>query len=152
MLGLFEGKIELKLDKLEFCPGETIQGTIQLTLKKPLKARGVFAKFWGENEVRSTSAGKTTTTTQKYSEIEKNLDGEKEYSTPSGPLAYNFSIVIPDNVYPKLDLGDNMAGKIVNFLQDAGYQNMRWYVGANLDLPLAFDISKKIQIQVIRPK
>ncbi|MFH1239776.1 MAG: hypothetical protein V1672_01035 [Candidatus Diapherotrites archaeon] len=57
MFGFLKGKIDVKLNKSNFRPGDMIQGTVTLDLKKSTNARGVFVKFYGMSKTTQHSGG-----------------------------------------------------------------------------------------------
>ncbi len=51
MFGFGKGKIEIKIEKFNFAPGETIPGEVVMKLKKPLKAKEFNIFFIGEEKI-----------------------------------------------------------------------------------------------------
>ena len=150
-LGLGAGKIDLNLNKLNFSAGETIDGEVILTLKKPVTAKRVYVKLFAHKEIREVSAGKRRKRIQTIFEFKQDLDGEKEY--PAGtPLKYPFSLKVPAGSSVGIaDEGIKSAiGAIAQVANVFGTttSTQKWYVEARLDLPMKFDVSKKIQINV----
>jgi len=148
--GLGAGKVVLKLNKMNFGAGETIDGTAILTLKNPTKAKRFYIKLIGEKRVSRMSGGKQTYHTEKVFEFEQNLDGKKEYSTTS--LEYPFSIKVPKA--PSVGVTDerikNVIGAIAQVASVFGASTgiIKWYIEARLDMPMKFDVSKKVQINI----
>ncbi|MFP3879332.1 MAG: hypothetical protein ACLFVA_00020 [Dehalococcoidia bacterium] len=133
------GRIDITLEKLKYIRGDTISGTVTLTLRKPVKARGMSISLIGEGKTRVTtpSTGRsgipayatTVTGTARFYDSEQQLDGEKEYS--GGQEHYLFEMKIPTNV---LDVRPRIIGGI------------RWYILAKLDIPHGLDVTKKLRI------
>ena len=48
MFGFGKGKLDLKIQKTNYAPGDTISGDVALTLKKPVKAKEVSMSLIGE--------------------------------------------------------------------------------------------------------
>lgn len=156
MLGIGEGKAELVLNKYNFNSGETIEGTVTLELKKPIKAKELTVAFYGERKetktrmVRDSNGAMRSQTTTNYvriHEFKQSLSGNKEY--PAGKSEYKFKIGIPAGLMPKQEEAKGFFGKVANFISNAAKSEIKWYVEADLDMPWAFDISKKVQIQLM---
>jgi len=148
--GLGAGKITLKLNKMNFGAGETIDGTAILKLKNPTKAKRFYVKLFAEKRVSKMRGGKQSYHTEKVFEFEQNLDGKKEY--PTRPLEYTFSLKVPrdSSVGVTDERIKNVIGAIsqVASVFGASTGTVKWYVEARLDMPLKFDVSKKIQINI----
>jgi len=71
-----------------------------------------------------------------------NLGGEKEY--PAGVSEYPFEITLPPLEARKP--AEGMAGKVFDFLAPDPITRTKWFLDAALELPLSFDINKKMQI------
>lgn len=146
MFGFGERKMDLQINKFNFVKGETIEGTIALTVKKPCKARGVFVTLFAEQKVMSSS------NTQRIYELKQQLDGEKEYNTGENPAVYPFKIKIP----PKQMTGEGLAQLDPNLAKAASVmqyfvsmqRQIRWYVEAKLDIAFGLDTAKKIQVNI----
>ncbi len=141
VFGFGEGKIDIRILKTSFAPGETISGTVGLKVDKPKKGRGVRVDFYGEKTV---GYGKNRRTERVYS-FSLNLSGEREYI---GAFEYPFEIKIPSDIGSK-QLPNDTIGTVLNaarFL--GGVSPTRWFLSASLDVPMGVDISKKIQISV----
>lgn len=148
MLGIGAGKINMALEKTNFVEGETINGSAELTVKSNVKARGVIVKAWGERQVRTYSSSKASSRTEILFEVEKQLDGEKEYMKSAEPLKYNFSMQIPENALRQAKFGEGAIGSVLNIAQQFTQGQSRFYVQAKLDIPMGFDVSKKMQIYI----
>lgn len=147
MFSFGKGTIEIQISKYDYVPGETIQGTVLLKLKKPIKAKGLFIEFYGERKAYHFTGKRRTTRTIKVFDFKQPLDGEKEYSTTE--QTYRFSIKIPRDVASSSQEG--VAGTLMRatqLLTQTMQTNTRWYLTAYLDIPWAFDVSKKIQINI----
>jgi hypothetical protein len=86
--------------------------------------------------------------TVKIYDFKQPLDKPKEYM-PGQPLTYKFQIKIPANVLNQASI-DGALGKVVKaaqFLQGTTTR-IRWYLRANLDVPMAIDVSKKINLNI----
>jgi hypothetical protein len=151
VFGIGEGKIGVTLDKGAYKPGEKITGSVKLTLNSPKKAKGIRAVFYGEKQETRYSRGKKTTHTVRIYERSVTMGGDKEY--PAGSSTYNFEITVPDIERP-IEGGSSQGiiGGIISFAQKVidPVLALPWYVDVSLDLPLSFDISKKIRITLQR--
>jgi hypothetical protein len=162
MFGFFEkGKIEIKLEKLNFSFGDTIKGTVLMQLKKPIKAKGVSISLVGEQKTTGinssgmsfgtsvsfgSSSSKNTTKIERIFDFKMPLDVEKEYGTQ--PYEYAFEIKVPmigQSSPPQGFVGD--FAKAMSFLSTKR-SVVTWYLETGLDIPMGFDVSKKIQINI----
>lgn len=143
LLGIGAGKMELRLNRIEFHPGETIEGAASLTLNEQVKARGAVAEFWAEI---TQSRGKSSYTKILYKKEER-LDTEKEYRS-GVPMRYEFKFVVPEGILKATGQGNGLLGKIGDFFSKMSNNSIRWYVTAKLDVPMAFDVSARQQLRV----
>ena len=149
VLGFGKGKIEIKLNKFNFSPGETISGIISIQMKNPTHAKAMKVSLVGEKKTSSmnlASGGvKSRSSTSQIFNFEMPLGGEGNYSKHEVP----FDIKIPSDLLqsPKLE---GMAGSIIKGLQflTGGNSRISWYVKAWLDIPKGFDVSKKLQVNI----
>ena len=149
------GKIDISIQKTRYAPGDTIAGSVNLTLKNQVKARGITISLMGEytTEVAgkrsidgvmvrarrwqtsetialSRQAGPTYDVGHKTEHVRictfnEQLDGEGEYSQSR---RYEFKIKIPT------DTPDSSA--------------VKWYLLAKLDIPRGRDVTKKVRIKI----
>jgi hypothetical protein len=142
-----KGKIEIQIPKFNFSPGETIEGTVVLALNKPIKARGLKIRFFGERvSSRYTPQKGTQSHDNIIFDFTRPLDGEKEYISGT----YRFQIKIPVDILPKQDGGSGVLNNLIKSAQILSGASSRtsWYILAFLDIPMAFDVSKKIQVNI----
>jgi hypothetical protein len=154
---LFESdEMALKLEKDYFKPGDTIKGIINLSLKKPIKARKLNVALIGK--VKTTyrdSDGCCQTKDETIYEYALELDGQKEYQIQQ----YPFEIEIQPDILDAKSSGQELAaglrntlGAIGSFLDEvAPLPKPRWFVKANLDIPLKIDINKTQDIIISQP-
>ncbi len=152
-LGFGKGKIKVTLDKYGFAPGETIRGTLNMGLKKSVDARGLKIGLVAEELVRERRRdGKGThTSRRRIFDFDYPLDGEKTY--PAGDHGpYPFEITVPkDEADPGHGEGGigRTAAQVMRFATNVGRSRMlRWHVVAALDVPKAFDVKKRVKINV----
>jgi hypothetical protein len=164
VFGIGEGKVDIILDKTSYSLGDVINGKVVLTLNSPKKAREFRLRFWGERTARrnftthdahGVASTRSSMTNETIYEMKITLDGEKEYSGGE----YPFQVKIPgvegkqpnDLVGGNAEGVKNVLGAVLNVAEEFGAvpAPARWYVQASLDLPISFDISKKVQINVV---
>jgi hypothetical protein len=144
VLGIGEGSIDIVVDGITFSRGDTIKGKVVLDLKKPKKARGFRIRLVADRiEEHYNHKGQRTRRTVILYSKEIALDSEKEY--PSGKSEYAFAFQVPDLEPPKPN--ELRIGPLS--VQVGGNPPLSWRLDASLDLPLAFDISKKLAINII---
>ena len=153
VLGIGEGNIDIIVDRIAFQRGETITGKVVLKLSQPKKAKELRIALIGERETRKTKRVRAGTgyTQQSYNTTEvifnQNipLDGEKEY--PAGEKAYDFEFKAPD-IGSKAPEG--VAGIALSIAASVlgGAGPIRWRLDASLNLPMAFDINKKLALNI----
>lgn len=155
MFGFGVGKIELRLPKTAYASGETIDGTLLLTVKKPLKARGLYVKLYATQVYREQyiSGGKPEmrNVNQQIYSFQQPLDSEKEYAVCDA-TPYPFKLVMPSM--------DTSMTQVPNPLRDisialgglqigggAGPIGLPvWEIEGFLDLPLALDLKAKVSV------
>lgn len=148
MFGFGRGKVELKIDKMNYAPGDKITGKLVMDLKKPIKATKAFVRLYAEAKTTSMSGGKMSTNVSRIYDFVLDLDGAKEYS---GQAEYDFEIVIPRGT--TLDSSDptqamaKTALTAVSFLMGKTH-NIKWFLVGGLDIKMGFDFTKKIQLNV----
>jgi len=146
VFGIGEGKIEIVLPKLNYTYGEKINGKVVLTLNQPKNAKGLRIELRAERSVwKNKMSGGKSRQVHKIETVYSfvlPLKGEGQFSSGE----YNFEIIIP---YLGLQQEESPAMKIGPFsFVDPNSRPLAWYLIASLDLPLSFDINKKLQISV----
>ena len=158
-----KGKINISLQKTGYAPGDTISGSVALTLKKPVKARGVSISLIGEQKntrvggmTGSQSQGMSTTTKNiRIYDFKQQLDSEKEYSQGQ---EYRFEMKIPADILSAKPQMPELGGKLGQGLKIAQaaaamtgaipFQQTKWYLLAKLDIPGGMDIKKKADVTI----
>ncbi len=146
-----KGKIEMSLGKYNFVPGETITGNINLSMKKPVTARGLTVQLRGDlitKRMSRDSDGHMKSETNRTCIFDQKipLDGEKKYKDSN----YNFEIKIPENILDEdrpLEGALGSAVKAMKFITGTR-ERIEWQIIAKLDVPKALDVSKKQQITI----
>jgi hypothetical protein len=150
-MGLFgPEKMILKLENINFFPGEKIKGTVSINLKKPLQARKLQVGLYGVRKERYRgSDGKTQTKTTTVYDFVIPLGQEGEYQKGD----YSFEIPIPNDIL-MIGTRQRQEGKlgaiadIANALGGQSYYPVEWLVKSNLDLAMKFDVSKEQKIVI----
>lgn len=149
------GKIDISIQKTRYAPGDTISGSVNLTLNNQVKAREMTLSLMGEYKTKVTSqrsVGIVTVRARRWqmsetialsrhaeptydvgqqtehvriSIFKEQLDGEGEYSQSR---RYDLKIKIPT---------DTPTSSVVN-----------WYLLAKLDIPHGRDVTKKVLITI----
>jgi len=149
------GKIEIVLEKFNFSPGEQIKGKVLIDLKKKIKANGLKIGLYGvriiKERVTDRKGNQTTRTRREFiHKFEMPLDGQKEYLKGE----YPFEIKIPGTVptQPKIQKQGILSVLIkgAKILEEMAGINFRieWYLEATLEIPMGFDMKKKVFINV----
>ena len=150
-MGLFgPEKMILTLENFNFYPGEKIKGTVNINLKKPMKARKLEVGLYGERRERHRgSDGKTHTKVVTVYDFVIPLGQEGEYQKGD----YDFEIPIPDDI---LMIGarqrpQGALGAVTDIASALGGHReypIEWFVKSQLDIPMKFDVSKKQKIVI----
>jgi len=155
-LEFLRGKVDIVLEKFNFSPGEAIKGKVLIDLKKLIKAKQLKIGFYGLKIIKeriTTSKGASSISTRKefIHKFEVPLDGAKEYLKGE----YLFEIKIPANIQveakkPKEGIFGTIF-KAAEILSTATGTTSRveWYLEATLEIPMAFDIKKKVNINIV---
>jgi hypothetical protein len=156
-----QGKINISIQRTNYAPGDTISGNVALTLKKPVKARGVSISLIGEQKNTRVggmtgSQGMSTTTKRiRIYDFKHQLDSEKEYSQGR---EYHFEIKIPAGILstrPQIPELEGKLGQGLKIAQAAAamtgaipFQQTKWYLLAKLDISGGLDINKKTDVTI----
>jgi len=156
-----KGKINIAIQRTGYAPGDTVSGNVTLTLKKPVRARGVSISLIGEQ--KNTRVGgmpgskdmSTTTQRIRIYDFKQQLDSEKEYSQGQ---EYRFEIKIPADILSTKPQMPELGGKLGQGLKIAQaaaamtgaipLQQTKWYLLAKLDIPGGMDIKKTADITI----
>ena len=146
------GKIDISIQKTSYAAGDTISGSVNLTLKKPVEAREMTlslvgeyktkiatrgglvrgaekAQRWSISEWKTSSEPMQNVGTRKvgvhFSAFKEQLGGEGEYSQSR---RYDLRIKIPTDT--------------------PSSSTVKWYLLAKLDIPHGLDVTKKLRITI----
>jgi hypothetical protein len=152
------GAIRLELQKTIYTAGEAVEGTLLLSIGRPVPARGLFAILSAQQQFyrRTDPEGKdglrmVHRTVYHY---QQQLDGEKEYEKTAEPAAYPFRLTLPPVAGFMQETRDSASGSAAI---TGGVRSMdgsvpfgppEWSVEGYLDLPHAFDVKTKVSIGV----
>lgn len=142
VLGLFEGSINIKIEKTSYLPGEIIKGEVTLKLDKPKKAKELRIMFYGQYHTRH---GKRRRTERIWVQTHS-LSGAIEY--PAGTSTYSFEIQIPQHTQPQSQTITLGSISIPVGMSDP-VKRATWYLNASLDVSMEFDVNKTMQISLI---
>jgi hypothetical protein len=134
VLGIGEGSIEILIGSNTFHEGGEIKGSVRLTLSQPTPANALGVRFYG---IIKRSKNRTET----ISLVTQYLGQKRTYNTGE---QFEFSLQIPPNAIPK-----NPFTGIVGTLYGAFSPHPKWYLDAGLDMPMKFDIRRKISINLL---
>jgi len=149
MFGFGKGKIEIQLGKYNYSPGETIEGTVALSLKKPLPGKELSIRVIGEEKIQQRYGTSRSYRTVPVFDFKQPLDREREYPAGGQPLVYPFKIKLPANVETKQQMPEGTLGTVLKAVQmfSGTRSRISWYLIARLAVK-GFDITKKVQINV----
>ncbi|MCX8166233.1 MAG: hypothetical protein N3E37_00045 [Candidatus Micrarchaeota archaeon] len=134
------GSIELNFENnsLKFKSEDTIKLELKLKILREVRANELSVSFYG---LRLESYGRTLYYKKVY-EVKQVLESVKTYQP--GVYTYNVELKVPVLKEPKLEGFD----KIVYDMSKFFVPPIKWYVEAKLDIPLAFDINKKLELKL----
>lgn len=162
-----KGSIRIELKKYNFNPGENIEGKLRVSLKKPMKGKGLRVGLYGKRIDRymttdgivgssSKKSVGTSTRSDIFYKFEQPVSGSQEYHNNE----FDFSLFIAPDILEKAEQKEN---KMVEGMQDTVNAlkvvtggttrtdtQVKWVVKAILDLP-GFDVSKGQDITLIKP-
>ena len=147
MFGFGKGKMEIKLNNYNFSEGDTIEGTLSFTLKKPQHSKEASIQLYAEQQTTQFANGRTTNNTVTVFDFKQPLDGEKDYA-PGTQVEYPFQIKIPAGATAQ-QAPDGMLGQVAkaaNFMSNRR-TSVRWYLTGRIAIK-GFDLTKKVQINV----
>ena len=150
MFGFFsKGKIDIKLEKYQFVPGDTIKGSLVLKLKKPVEASGVEIQLLGTKTVIRGYGQNRRRNKETIFDFSQPLDGAKLYSSGEAP-EYSFEITIPEDILSKPEWTEGVVGSVMKAATIISGSSSRvdWYIIGRLNIPKKIDVSKKLKINI----
>jgi len=142
--------MDLQLKNVNVAPGETVEGTASLTMKKDVMGKEVVANLYAEETVRQREANGREISKQitLYSKSQT-LDTEKLYTTANSPYQYKFTFVIPETGSSARQSTSVSVGMFSNLLGSGGI--VRWYIKVELkhEAALKFPVAKTQEINIV---
>lgn len=146
-------EMTLTLEKFSFKPDDMVKGIVNLSLKKPTKARKLEVALIGK--VRTThrdSDGDIHSQDETVYDFTLPLDGEKEYQHGQ----YPFEIKIQSDILHGSSSGQQMQMELNKKLgilgsvlgQMTGPKPIHWMIHAHLDIPWKLDVQKSQDIVI----
>lgn len=147
-------EMTLTLEKFNFNPGDMVKGIVNLSLKKPIKARKLEVALIGK--VRTTHQdhdGDIHSKDNTVYDFTLPLDGEKEYQYGQ----YSFEIKIQPDILQGSSSGQQMQLELENKLGTigsvlgqivTGQKPIHWMIHAHLDIPWKLDVQKSQDIVI----
>jgi len=150
IFGLGDGKMDLQLKDLNVAPGDTLEGSASLTMKKDVMGKEVVAILYAEETVREREPNGREISKQitLYSKSEI-LDTEKLYAKANSPYQYKFVFVIPQTGPSATHATSISVGMIPNLFRSGAI--VRWYVKAELkhEAALKFPVARTQEINIV---
>jgi len=154
VFGLFEGNVDMVLPTVNYRFGERLKGTVNVKLKEPKTADALMVHLYGEQQQKSTEIRQGRAVDRydvvRVFQTDLPLAGKQSYKDQSFP----FEIQLPADPNPRttLEAPKDLMGAMVLAMTQPRYAPaaapIRWFVEAHMDLPMAFDIRKKVQINL----
>jgi hypothetical protein len=143
-----KGKLTINLQKMEYSAGETIPGTINLSLKEPVEANSLKIHIRGfRDQIVKNNQGKNVKNEETVYEFTKPIDGKKFY--PAGQSSYDFELKTPSDL--KNSTGNKMADVVVNSIQMLSgrtQSRIKWQITATLDMK-GFNLLRQINVNIV---
>jgi len=145
--GIGRGNVKVVLNKTSFAFGETIEGNLEINLKKPITTNYTEVVLRLQEKTTRFRNGKRETSYQTLHEDKVRLANEQ--SLTPGKILVPFKILIPPVDFPKFsNAGVAQAVKVVGMLMGTSAKFI-WTVKGHVDVPSAIDMrSKRIRISV----
>jgi len=149
VFGIGEGKVIITLPKTIFSAGEIIRGKAKLEMSAPRQARSLrldLCRVEHRTSTHTNSRGlrQNSSHNEEVVEFTKPLSGEKMYG---GGEEYEFELVAPAGK-PTLNLPSSPVSGIITALASFATPAPRYFIKVSLDMPMAVDVSGKVQIQI----
>lgn len=147
-------EMTLTLEKFSFKPDDIVKGIVNLSLKKPIKARKLEVALIGK--VRTThrdSDGDIHTEDKTIYDFTLPLDGEKEYQNGQ----YPFEIKIQSDLLQASSSGKQIQLELEKKLGNLGsvlgqmvmgQRPIHWMIHTHLDIPWKLDVQKSQDIVI----
>ena len=167
VFGIGEGKIDILLDKMNFTEGEYIKGKVKLELNEPKHAKELKIELTGEQTFETKRLETNTRRMRTYGSTYRTVrETRTVYSFPLvlgqekdfGSGDYPFEIAIPKLSQPKQQEGPQFGNDLLGTLGKIAIAAVtgekreypvKWFLRVSLNVPMSFDLNKKLQINVV---
>ena len=151
MLGIGAASVTLNLDRTHFNIGDEITGTVGVKINDSIGAEGVSVRLTQEETFSSFNGRDRISRTINLYDFTLPLEGPKNFRKTDVPIVYPFKLKIPNTLPKAKDIPEGMLGDILKTVTEMAKQGkIAWYVEAKLDIPKAFDATKRIEISVLK--
>jgi hypothetical protein len=146
-----KNKLTLKLNKFSYSPGEIIEGSFTIDLKKYYEVRKIQASLIGRRRERYTNGeGKIDYHFVNVFDFTIPLASEGNYQYQQ----FHFKIKIPSTILEQCDKPsdidpDTTLGKIQGIaraMNISGIYPVEWLVQAHMDIPMKIDLKEEQEI------
>ena len=147
ILGIGVGRITLDLEKVDFALGDTVRGTLTLTLTEPLEAKRLVVGVEAQQRIISTrqeAIGYRKDTAWRF---EKQLKGEGRFAKAK----LRFTLKLPETMEHSGQLPDTLLGdmaQVMSFFTPTKRFPLEWSVFAFLDRPWKVNVKARVPITV----
>ena len=149
-------KIDIRLERTNYAPGDTVSGNVTLTLKRPVRARELTISLIGEYKVTGTPGHTEPGSNSPY--VPQIVHGTSRWTKagiPPGPspsqAIVRGKVRICDFKQQLDGEGEYGRGRQYHFdikIRTAIPTSPKWYLLAELDIPGGLDISKKVKLTI----
>jgi len=163
--GIGAGKMDMKLNSQVVNHGDTIQGKLTLRMKKPVKAKSLSVTLKCYELITTMKLDEGQIDMDQGIRIlwhfTQELGGTDEYSSGE----YPFTVMVPQDIDKGRDPMASMDGKAGQAVQAAAFlmsaagmgpgaraRNYKWRVTGRLDIPWGKDVTKGLDVQVLKPQ
>jgi len=133
LIRFMRGSIKLSLPRTTFNPGDTITGSFDLVIKKPIQGNKLTVSLIGVQVTRTYENGKTHTRSHEI--YRKDIPVEEARAYPAGHTArHDFEIIAPNTSAPEF-LNSPLGQTLTAAVQLLSNRNtsLKWTVEARLD-------------------
>jgi hypothetical protein len=152
-VGIGVGTVHVDLEGHTFSPGDTIVGTVRLSLAEDTEAKRLVVALMGTRD--KLDYGKDVSgrrVQQRHTETvfdhERELDGARTYRAGE----YRFELTVPDDAATgtRIETGGIVGdvARVVSSVANAGRMPTSWKVVAFLDIPWKRNVKHKVDIVV----
>jgi hypothetical protein len=151
------GTIRLEMPKTRYTAGNAIEGTLLLSVSRPVMARGLFAILSAQQQFSKQPGLRENglhVVPRKVYHYQQQLDGEREYQKTAEPAAYPFRLKLPPIAGFMQDTPDPasgsaaVTGSVGSSDGSVPFGPPEWSVEGFLDLPLAFGVRETVRLSV----